>query len=240
MLLDTLLAKATGMPGLELWRGLAPRRFLIDHLLADFIRATEILPADNANGLFAVITTSPLGLPQTLPEGWTEVESLGEYFATFRAPAGTTARAAVEALALEPGSLKASSSPGCKKCWGMIRIPPARPLRRMIQIQTLWPRLGFSISPAPATTTKHQKAKPSKTSTSSTETAALHPSTTATTATAPASWTPPTGPRKYPTKTSKKLKKWPSTSAKINHPFISAFPKTPPLGAGGLNHQPVP
>jgi len=78
MLLDTLLAKATGMPGL-----------LIDHLLADFIRATEILPADNANGLFAVITTSPLGLPQTLPEGWTEVESLGEYFATFRAPAGT-------------------------------------------------------------------------------------------------------------------------------------------------------
>jgi len=101
MLLDTLLAKATGMPGLELWRGLAPRRFLIDHLLADFIRATEILPADNANGLFAVITTSPLGLPQTLPEGWTEVERLGEYFATFRAPAGTTARAAVEALALE-------------------------------------------------------------------------------------------------------------------------------------------
>lgn len=89
------------MPGLELWRGLAPRRFLIDHLLADFIRATEILPADNANGLFAVITTSPLGLPQTLPEGWTEVESLGEYFATFRAPVGITARAAVEVLALE-------------------------------------------------------------------------------------------------------------------------------------------
>lgn len=101
MLLDTLLAKATGMPGLELWRGLAPRRFLIDHLLADFIRATEILPADNANGLFAVITTSPLGLPHMLPEGWAEVERLGEYFATFRAPAGTTVRAAVEALALE-------------------------------------------------------------------------------------------------------------------------------------------
>lgn len=101
MFLESLLAKATGMPGLELWRGLAPRRFLIDHLLADFIRATEILPADNANGLFAVITTSPLGLPQTLPEGWAEVERLGEYFATFRAPAGTTARAAVEALALE-------------------------------------------------------------------------------------------------------------------------------------------
>ncbi|TXF89337.1 hypothetical protein FUA23_11370 [Neolewinella aurantiaca] len=101
MLLDTLLAKATGMPGLELWRGLAPRRFLIDHLLADFIHATEILPADNANGLFAVITTSPLGLPQTLPEEWEEVERLGEYFATFRVPAGTTARGAVEALALE-------------------------------------------------------------------------------------------------------------------------------------------
>lgn len=89
------------MPGFELWRGLAPRRFLIEQLLADFIRATEVLPADNANGVFAVITTSPLGLPQVLPEGWQAVDSLGEYFATFRAPGGTTAREVVEALALE-------------------------------------------------------------------------------------------------------------------------------------------
>lgn len=89
------------MHGFELWRGLAPRRFLIEQLLADFISVTEVLPADNANGVFAVITTSPLGLPQVLPEGWQEVDSLGEYFATFRAPAGTTAREAVEVLALE-------------------------------------------------------------------------------------------------------------------------------------------
>lgn len=101
MTLASLLAKATAMPGFELWRGLAPRRFFTEHLLADFIRATEVLPADNAKGVFAVITTSPLGLPKALPSSWQEIDSLGDYFATFRAPVGTTARAAAEALALE-------------------------------------------------------------------------------------------------------------------------------------------
>lgn len=101
MLLDVLRARATAMPGFEFWRNLAPRRFLLDVLLADFIRATEVLPADNANGLFALITTSPLGLPKTLPAGWREVDSIGEYFATYRVPATTTANEVLEALALE-------------------------------------------------------------------------------------------------------------------------------------------
>lgn len=101
MHLDTLLARATALPGFELWRGLAPRRFLVEHLLADLITAMEVLPADHQNGLFAVITTSPHGLPETLPAGWSEVDRLGEYFATFRAPEGTTAREVIETLALE-------------------------------------------------------------------------------------------------------------------------------------------
>jgi len=101
MLLDTLLARATGMPEFELWRGLAPRRFFIDDLLVEVIKATEVLPADNENGIFAVISTSPLGLPGTLPPSWAEVDRLGDYFATFRAPVGTTPREVIETLALE-------------------------------------------------------------------------------------------------------------------------------------------
>ena len=101
MLLDTLLARATGMPNFELWRGLAPRRFLIEELLAEVIKATEVLPANPSSGLFAVITTSPLGLPETLPKDWLEVDRLGDYFATYRAPVGTTARQVIETLALE-------------------------------------------------------------------------------------------------------------------------------------------
>ena len=101
MLLDTLLARATGLPGFKFWRGLAPRRFLIDHLLAEVIKATEVLPADDATGLFAVITTSPLGLPEILPADWSEVDRLGDYFATYQVPAGSTTRQVIETLALE-------------------------------------------------------------------------------------------------------------------------------------------
>jgi len=101
MLLDTLLARATGMPGFEFWRGLAPRRFLVDHLLADVIRATETLPVSKAHGTFAVLSTSPLGLPETLPEDWSEIARQGDHFAVFRAPVGTTAHTVTETLALE-------------------------------------------------------------------------------------------------------------------------------------------
>ena len=101
MLLDTLLARATGMPGFEFWRGLAPRRFLIDDLLADVIRATETLPVSKAHGTFDVLSTSPLGLPETLPENWSEVARQGDHFAVFRAPVGTTSRTITETLALE-------------------------------------------------------------------------------------------------------------------------------------------
>jgi hypothetical protein len=101
MLLDTLLARATGMPGFEFWRGLAPRRFLIDDLLADVIRATETLPVSKAHGTFAVLSTSPLGLPETLPEDWGEIARQGDHFAVFRAPVGTTSRTVTETLALE-------------------------------------------------------------------------------------------------------------------------------------------
>ncbi|SEQ60762.1 hypothetical protein [Neolewinella agarilytica] len=101
MLLNTLLAKAGGMPNFEIWQDLAPRRFLINHLLADVIKATEVLPADTENGLFAVITTSPHGLPQTLPPGWSQIDRVGEYFATLRTPPGTSTRQVMEELALE-------------------------------------------------------------------------------------------------------------------------------------------
>lgn len=101
MLLDTLLARATGLPGFEMWRGLAPRRFLIQDLLAEVIRAMEALPVSKAHGTFAVVTTSALGLPGTLPAGWAEVASQGDHFAIFRAPVGTTTRQAIETLALE-------------------------------------------------------------------------------------------------------------------------------------------
>jgi hypothetical protein len=101
MLLKTLLARATGMPGFELWRGLAPRQFLIDELLADVIRATETLPISKADGTFAVISTSPLGLPETLPADWSEVARSGDHFAVFCAPVGTTSREVTETLALE-------------------------------------------------------------------------------------------------------------------------------------------
>ncbi|MEL7162288.1 MAG: hypothetical protein AAFN92_16140 [Bacteroidota bacterium] len=99
--LASLLATATGVPGFELWRGLAPRRFLVEDLLADAIKATEVITADQATGLVAVITTSPLGLPETLPDGWREIERCGEYLATFRVPIGSTARTIAEELALE-------------------------------------------------------------------------------------------------------------------------------------------
>ena len=89
------------MPGLKLWRGLAPRRFLTECLLADVINATEVLPASQSSGIFAVITTCPLGLPETLPDGWTEIERLGDYFATYQALTGITAREVSETLALE-------------------------------------------------------------------------------------------------------------------------------------------
>ena len=101
MLLDTLLARATGMPGFEFWRDLAPRRFLIQCLLADVIRATEVLPISKVHGTFAVLSTSPLGLPETLPEGWSEIGRKGDHFAVFRTPVGTTSREATEALVLE-------------------------------------------------------------------------------------------------------------------------------------------
>jgi hypothetical protein len=101
MLLDTLLARATGLPRFEFWRGLAPRRFLIQCLLADVIRATETLPISKTDGTFAVLSTSPLGLPETLPEGWSEISRKGDHFAIFRAPVGTTTREVTEALALE-------------------------------------------------------------------------------------------------------------------------------------------
>jgi hypothetical protein len=101
MLLDTLLARATGLPRFEFWRGLAPRRFLIQCLLADVIRATETLPISKVDGTFAVLSTSPLGLPETLPEGWSEIGRKGDHFAIFRAPVGTTTREVTEALALE-------------------------------------------------------------------------------------------------------------------------------------------
>jgi len=101
MLLDTLLARVTGMPGFEFYKELGPRRFLIDHLLVEVIKATEVLPADKATGLFAVITTSPLGLPETLPPNWIEVDRLGDYFATYHTPTGTTAQQVTESLALE-------------------------------------------------------------------------------------------------------------------------------------------
>jgi len=101
MLLDTLLARATGMPGFEFWRDLAPRRFLIQCLLADVIRATEVLPVSKTHGTFAVLSTSPLGLPETLPEGWSEVARQGDHFAVFCAPVGTASRTVTEALALE-------------------------------------------------------------------------------------------------------------------------------------------
>ncbi|MFK8161531.1 MAG: hypothetical protein AB8H12_03625 [Lewinella sp.] len=101
MLLNTLLARATGLPRFEFWRGLSPRRFLIDSLLVDVIRAIEALPVSRANGTFAVLSTSPLGLPETLPEDWSEVARQGDHFAVFRAPVGTSTRAVTEALALE-------------------------------------------------------------------------------------------------------------------------------------------
>jgi hypothetical protein len=101
MLLDTLLARATGLPRFEFWRDLAPRRFLIQCLLADVIRATETLPISKAHGTFAVLSTSPLGLPETLPEGWSEIGRKGDHFAIFQAPAGTTSREVTETLALE-------------------------------------------------------------------------------------------------------------------------------------------
>ena len=100
MLLQTLLAQATAMPGLEFWRGLAPRRFLIEDLLVDLIPTFTVLPA--GENVFAAITTSPFGMPGTLPrEGWEEIEIEGEYFMTLRAPVGTTPRQVVETLALE-------------------------------------------------------------------------------------------------------------------------------------------
>jgi hypothetical protein len=89
------------MPGFEFYKELAPRRFLIDHLLADVIRATETLPISQADGTFAVLFTSPLGLPETLPEGWSEIGRKGDHFAIFRAPVGTTTQTVTEALALE-------------------------------------------------------------------------------------------------------------------------------------------
>ena len=101
MLLDTLLARATGLPGFELWRGLAPRRFLIQDLLAEVIRATEVLPVNEFNDTFAVITTSPLGLTETLPEGWEEIARSGDHFAVFKVPTFTDSRWVREDLALE-------------------------------------------------------------------------------------------------------------------------------------------
>lgn len=101
MLLDTLLARATGLPGFELWRGLAPRRFLIQDLLAEVIRATEVLPVNQFNDTFAVITTSPLGLTETLPEGWEEIARSGDHFAVFKVPTFTDSRWVREDLALE-------------------------------------------------------------------------------------------------------------------------------------------
>lgn len=101
MLLDTLLARATAVPGLEFWRHLAPRRFLIEELLADVIRATEVLPVSEAHGTFAVISTSSLGLPEVLPEHWQEIGRQGDHFAVYRAPVGTTSRTVAEVLALE-------------------------------------------------------------------------------------------------------------------------------------------
>lgn len=99
--LASLLATATGVPGFELWRGLAPRRFLVEDLLAEVIKATKVITADQQNGLVAVITTSPFGLPETLPDGWKEIERCGEYFATFRVPDGFSARMVAEELTLE-------------------------------------------------------------------------------------------------------------------------------------------
>jgi hypothetical protein len=101
MLLDTLLARATSLPGFDFWRGLAPRRFLVDSLLADVIRATETLPISKADGTFSVVSTSPLGLPETLPANWSELGRIGDHFAAFRVPVGTTTREVTEALALE-------------------------------------------------------------------------------------------------------------------------------------------
>jgi hypothetical protein len=101
MLLDTLLARATGLPGFDFWRGLAPRRFLVDCLLADVIRVTETLPISKAHGTFSVVSTSPLGLPETLPADWSELGRIGDYFAAYRVPVGTTTREVTEALALE-------------------------------------------------------------------------------------------------------------------------------------------
>ncbi|TXF89256.1 hypothetical protein FUA23_10925 [Neolewinella aurantiaca] len=101
MLLNTLLARATGLPRFEFWRDLAPRRFFIQCLLTDVIRATETLPISKADGTFAVLSTAPHGLPETLPEGWSEIGRKGDHFAIFRAPAGTSSRGVTEALALE-------------------------------------------------------------------------------------------------------------------------------------------
>lgn len=99
-LLNALLARATSVPGLELYRGLAPRRFFVEHLLADIIRATEVLPISKKDGTFAVLTTATCGLPESLPEGWTEIANRNSYFAVYQTPQGTTSRVASEALAL--------------------------------------------------------------------------------------------------------------------------------------------
>jgi len=101
MLLDTLLARATGLPGFDFWRGLAPRRFLVDCLLVDVIRATETLPISKAHGTFSVVAASLLSLPETLPADWSELGRIGDHFAAYRVPVGTTTREVTEALALE-------------------------------------------------------------------------------------------------------------------------------------------
>ncbi|WP_020569733.1 hypothetical protein [Neolewinella persica] len=99
--LASLLATATRLPGFDIWRGLAPRRFLIEVVLADFIKATEVLPADADNGIFAALTTSPLGFPEVLPQGFAVIAHTNEYFITIMTPEGTTAEQLREVLALE-------------------------------------------------------------------------------------------------------------------------------------------
>lgn len=89
------------MPGLQLWRGLAPRRFLIEVILAEVIKATDVLPTESKNGVFAAVTSCPHGFPENLPEGFSVIAYHGEYFIIIKTPKGTTAEELREVLALE-------------------------------------------------------------------------------------------------------------------------------------------
>ena len=83
---------------------LVPRAFMLD-MMHGFKKEIKILPAIEDGTAFAVVSTSPLGIPEGLPPGFL-VRQGETYFAIITAPAGTTVAQLREELAVAAFGLK--------------------------------------------------------------------------------------------------------------------------------------